>query len=156
MANFKSILMCALGMLVLTIGVGAQTRVANSKLIEPYTLREDFQGDSLGQWASYPPAQDVGYEPSLSPTSQFEAPGGRSLMRMVKPNIPGALRSGFIRKIRIVVNEGAMINFAYRINTPNTSTQMEVGLAGANGALYTRKLNAELNRWTTADVRFSE
>src|SRR5688572_14983619 len=139
MANFKSILMCALGMLLLMISVSAQTRVANSKLVQPFTLREDFQGDSLGQWASYPPAQDVGYEPSLSPTSQFGAPGGRSLMRVVKPNIPGALRFGFIRKIRMVVNEGAMLNFAYRINTPNTSTQMELGLAGTNGALYTRR-----------------
>ena len=102
-------------------------------------MREDFQGDSLGQFASYPPAQDVGYEPSLAPTSQFDAPGGRSLMRVVKPNVPGALRFGFIKKIRIVVSDGATFSFAYRVNTPSTGAQIEIGLAGTNGTLYTRR-----------------
>ena len=83
-------------------------------------MRNDFQGDSLGQWASYPPVQDVGYEPSLSPTSQFDAPGGRSLMRIVKPNLAGPLRFGFIKKIRIIANDQAALNFAFRVNTPKT------------------------------------
>ena len=102
-------------------------------------MREDFQGDSLGQWASYPPAQDIGYEPSLSPTSQFSAPGGRSLMRVVKPNVSGLLRFGFIKRTRTVVSVGATIGFAYRVNTPGTA-QIEFALAGTNGILYTRKV----------------
>ncbi|MCA1603302.1 MAG: hypothetical protein LC776_17235, partial [Acidobacteria bacterium] len=125
-------------------------------MTQPYTMEEDFQGDSLGQWASYPPAQDVGYEPSLSPTSQYDAPDGRSLMRVAKPNLPGALRFGFIKKIRIVVSDGARVSFAYRVNTPNTGAQIEVGLAGTNGTLYTRRTTAQTNRWTVADARFSE
>jgi hypothetical protein len=134
----------------------AQTNVTASKLTQPYTMREDFQGDSLGQWASYPPAQDVGYEPSLAPTTQYDAPGGRSLMRVVKPNVTGALRFGFIRKIRIVVSEGAAIGFAYRINTPTTAAQIEIGLAGANGILYTKRISVQTNRWTVADAKFYE
>src|SRR5688572_17578388 len=130
-----SLLLCLLVTGLLTMSARAQTSVPNAKLTQPYTLREDFQGDSLGQWASYPPAQDVGYEPSLSPTSQFEAPGGRSLMRVVKPNLPGTLRFGFIRKIRIVVNEGAALSFAYRVNRPGTAAQIEIGFAGTNGTL---------------------
>ena len=104
----------------------AQTNTARP-LLTPYVMREDFQGDSLGQWASYPPAQDIGYEPSLSPTSQFDAPGGRSLMRVVKPNVPGALRFGFIKKIRTVASVGATIGFAYRVNTPATA-EIEIGI----------------------------
>src|SRR6185436_9869806 len=106
----------------------AQTHVTASRLTQPHTLREDFQGDSLGQWASYPPAQDVGYEPSLGPTSQYGAPGGRSLMRVVKPNRPAALRFGFIRKIRMVVSNDARLSFAYRLNTPAAGSQIEIGL----------------------------
>ena len=39
------------------------------------TIEDDFDGDGLGQWASYPPAQDVGYEPSLTPTADSMHPG---------------------------------------------------------------------------------
>ena len=48
------------------------------QILESHTLREDFQHDGLGQFASYPPAQDVGYEPSLTPVTDHGAPGGRA------------------------------------------------------------------------------
>ena len=67
-----------------------ETPVTSKRMIlAPNEVRDDFQGEGLGQWASYPPAQDIGYEPSISPTSDFGAPGGRSLMRVVKPNRAG-------------------------------------------------------------------
>ncbi|CAN5798604.1 hypothetical protein BH20ACI3_BH20ACI3_06610 [soil metagenome] len=152
----SSLLLCALATCVLARCGSAQTNASRLVLTQPYTMREDFQGDSLGQWASYPPAQDVGYEPSLAPTSQYDAPGGRSLMRVVKPNVPSALRFGFIKKIRIVVSDDATVSFAYRVNTPGTGAQIELGLAGTNGTLYTRRTAAQTNRWTVADARFSE
>lgn len=140
----------------LLVDSDAQTAASRPALTQPYTLRENFQGDSLGQFASYPPAQDVGYEPSLAPTTKFDAPGGRSLMRAVKPNLPGPLRFGFIRKIPMVVSDGARIGFAYRVNTPVPSAQIEIGLAGTNGTLYKRRMPVQTNRWTVAELRFSE
>ena len=125
-------------------------------LTQPYTMREDFQGDSLGQFASYPPAQDVGYEPSLAPTSQFNARGGRSLMRVVKPNVSGTLRFGFIKKIRMVISDGATFSFAFRVNTPKTDAEIEIALAGTNGTLYTKKTTTETNSWVVAASNFSE
>ena len=133
----------------------AQTVPSRPVLTEPYIMRDDFQGDSLGQWASYPPAQDIGYEPSISPTSQFNAPGGRSLMRVVKPNVPGTLRFGFIKKVRIVVSDDAMLGFTYRVNTPATA-EVEMALAGANGILYTKKVPAQTNRWTVGGAKLSD
>jgi hypothetical protein len=147
---------CLLATCVLVTSASAQTNAPTPKLIQPYTMREDFQGDSLGQFASYPPAQDVGYEPSLTPTSQFDALGGRALMRVVKPNIPGVLRFGFIRKIRIVVSHDAALSFAYRVNNPEPDAQIEIGLAGTNGNLYTRTTTARTNRWTVVEARLSE
>src|SRR5688572_23621773 len=92
-----SLLVCISATCMLFKIGASQTLPSKPVLNQPYTLREDFHGDSLGQFASYPPAQDVGYEPSLAPTAKFDAPGGRSLMRVLKPNLPGPLRFGFIR-----------------------------------------------------------
>ncbi|MGI9069382.1 MAG: heparinase II/III domain-containing protein [Pyrinomonadaceae bacterium] len=147
---------CILATCVFVKSDRAQSNAKTTLLTQPYRMGEDFQGDSLGQWASYPPAQDVGYEPSLTPTSQYNAPGGRSLMRVVKPNITGALRFGFIKKIRIVTSDSAGVRFAYRVNTPTAAAQIEIGLAGTNGALYTTRLTAQTNRWTSAEARLSE
>ena len=91
-------------------------------ILAPYEVRDDFQGEGLGQWASYPPAQDIGYEPSISPTSDFGAPGGRSLMRVVKPNRAGTQRFGFIKKVRAKVASDSRIRFAYRLNSPSPAT----------------------------------
>ena len=151
-----SLLITILATCVLLESTSAQTPPSKIVLTEPYIMRDDFQGDSLGQWASYPPVQDVGYEPSLAPTTQFGAPGGRSLMRVVKPNLTGPLRFGFIKKIRIVANDQATLNFAFRVNTPKTDAQMEIGLAGTNGTLYTKITTAQTNRWTAAAVKLSE
>ena len=113
---------------------GAQTD--ERPATRPHTLREDFQRDSLGQFASYPPAQDVGYEPTLAPTTDFDAPGGRALMRVVKPNVAGALRFGFIRQTSLLASEGAKLSFAYRLNHAEPDESLEIGVAGADGCRY--------------------
>lgn len=150
-----TLLLCLLATCILTENGRAQTGSARSKLTQRYTMHEDFQGDSLGQWASYPPAQDVGYEPSLAPTSKYDAPGGRSLMRVVKPNITGPLRFGFIKKIQVVVNNEAGIRFSYRINTSRASALIEIGLAGTNGILYTSTAVAQVDRWAQVESKLS-
>lgn len=151
-----SLIPCAFAVCLLTKSAAAQSNVSKSALTQPYSMREDFQGDSLGQFASYPPAQDVGYEPSLAPTTQFDAPGGRALMRSIKPNVPGPLRFGFIRKVRLTVSDGATVTFAYRLNTPKPGSQVEIGLAGTNGTLYTKTTTVQTNSWSVVDVPFSE
>ena len=128
------------------------SQVRSELLTEPYSLHDDFQGDSLGQWASYPPAQDVGYEPSLSPTTEFGAPGGRSLMRVIKPNRSGGQRFGFIKKVRMTVGNDCRFRFSYRLNSPTTDATIEIGLAGIDGHLYSTKLTARTNEWSTAQV----
>ncbi|HKO99118.1 MAG TPA: heparinase II/III family protein [Pyrinomonadaceae bacterium] len=150
------LLLCVLAACILTENGIAQTVNTPPKLTQPYIMREDFQGDSLGQWASYPPAQDVGYEPSLAPTSKYDAPGGRSLMRVVKPNIPGPLRFGFIKRIQIVVSNDASLRFAYRVNATGTSASIETGLAGTNGTLYTKTTTVQVDRWSQSESKLSE
>lgn len=133
----------------------AQSNGSLKSLTQPYSLREDFQGEGLGQWASYPPAQDIGYEPSLAPTSDFGAPGGRSLMRVVKPNRNGFQRFGLIRKIRMTFASDSRLKFSYRLNSPNSDGVIEVGFAGTDGRRYETKLTAKRNEWNTVDLPIS-
>ena len=121
------------------------------KFLEPYELRDDFQGDGLGQWASYPPVQDIGYEPSISPTTQFDAPGGRALMRVVQPPGPGELTLGFIKRVNLVSNDNMKLSFSYRINAL-TDSKIEIGLAGTDAQRYSATLLAKNNGWSTSEV----
>jgi hypothetical protein len=133
-----------------------QNKSVEIKLAEPFTMRDDFQGDSLGQWASYPPPQDIGYEPSLSPTADFDARGGRSLMRVVRPNHRGPLRFGFIKRLNMVMAEGARLSLAYQLRSPSSNDLIEIGLAGQDGHRYTTKGPAVADRWTNLEVKLAE
>lgn len=123
---------------------------------QTFTLREAFQHNSLGRFASYPPAQDVGYDPSLAPTTDYDAPGRRALMRVVKPNRAGALRFGFIRQASLLVNEGAKLAFAYRLNHAAPNDSLEIGVAGSDGCRYVKRITASAGKWNNAEIPLSE
>ena len=142
----------ALATFAIINNASGQTRQA----MEPYALRDDFQNESLGQWASYPPAQDIGYEPSLSPTKDYGARGGRALMRVVKPNREGPQRFGFIKKLRMIVAGDSRLSFSYRLNSLPSGASIEVGLAGTNGRRYTTRLPVKTNEWTVVELPLSE
>jgi hypothetical protein len=114
----------------------------------PFTMYDDFQGDSLGQWASYPPAQDIGYEPSLTPTTLLGARGGRSLMRVVRPTAAGPLRIGFIKHVPFIAERTARLSFAYRLEAPDSAAMIEVGLAANSGRLFASRMQATTGSWT--------
>jgi Heparinase II/III-like protein len=116
----------------------------------PFTMRDDFERDSLGQWASYPPAQDVGYEPSLTPTTIDGARGGRSLMRVVRPTAAGRLRIGFIKHVPFIAQRDARLSFSYRLEAPGSAATIETGLAGGSGRLFVSRQTATTGSW--ADV----
>lgn len=149
----RFLILCVLSACVFLPQTKAQS---SNNLLEADTMREDFQSEGLGQFASYPPAQDIGYEPSITPTEKFDPPGGRALMRVVQPTRAGNLRFGFIKKVEMVSSVDARLSFSYRINTPNGNPSIEIGVAGANGNRYTKEINAAANGWTKAEIRLSE
>src|SRR5512141_1661323 len=100
---------------VLLVLIPVLAVAAPKPALEPFSLKQDFQENSLGQWASYPPVQDVGYDPSLSPAFEFGAPGGRSLMRIVRPVTPGPFRLGFIRRLGAASGDAVRMSFSYRL-----------------------------------------
>src|SRR5687768_2692783 len=136
---------CALGI--------CQSESFAQSMSEPFTLRENFQHDSLGQMASYPPPQDYGYEPSITPTSDHNPPGGRALMRVIKPNRDGQLRFGFIRQSFLRMNEDAKISFAYFLNHAAPGDEIEIGIAGGDGCRYVERIPAKTKSWTTEEIK---
>jgi hypothetical protein len=120
---------------------------ARGSLIEPFMLTDDFEGDGLGQWASYPPAQDVGYEPSLAPTTDYQAEGGRAIMRVWQPVHDGPLRLGFIKHVPFTVSAGVRIAMRFRLEPIAASATIEVALAGADGRRYMGRVVAASDRW---------
>ncbi len=149
-----------LAVLIFSLGVfgstGSAQKEEGGRLLNPFTMQDDFQGDGLGQWASYPPPQDIGYEPSLSPTNEFDARGGRSLMRVARPTRKGALRFGVIKRLTMVMAEGARLSFSYQLRSPSSNDLIEIGLAGEDGHRYTTKVPAAGDRWTNREIKLGE
>lgn len=102
----------------------------------PFTWNEDFRGELLDQFASYPPVQDAGYDPSLAPTSDYGAPGGRALMRIFHSVRTGPARFGFIRRLDLVSSANADLSFSYRFDSASAANRIEIGIAGADGRRY--------------------
>lgn len=143
-----SLALVSLAVLVF-VAAGQPNRLAD------FSSVEDFQGDGLGQWASYPPAQDIGYEPSITPTSGFDAPGGRSLMRWVHPTRRGDLRIGFIKEVRFTVSNRSSVSFDARLSDHLKGRRIEIGVAGGDGNRYSSEVAVGSNGWskTSMDLR---
>lgn len=131
----------------------ASSSAAAERLLQPFHLYDDFSGNALGQWACYPAVQDAGYNPSLSPTSDFGAIGGRSLMRVVRPPSTGRLRFGFIKKLNAVAITPVKVSFSYRL-TFGSPAMIEIGFVGGDGRLYATRFETSSNTWSKKEVDF--
>lgn len=128
-----------------------------STVTEPSIWRENFQGTELGQFASYPPVQDAGYDPSIVPTAEYGALGGRSLMRILKPVRSGPERFGFIRRLDLVASDGGILSFSYRLSIASSGDHIEVGIAAANGRRYAVSREADTTKsWHNISVGVEE
>ena len=136
-------------------GAGRAPVSSASGVLQPAVVHDDFSGAGLGQWASYPPAQDVGYEPSLTPTADYDAPGKRALMRVVTPVTAGPLRIGFIKQMPLVASAGGTLEFSYRLEPRTLAAEIELGIAGGDGNRYTITVRASSGRWTAATANLS-
>jgi hypothetical protein len=142
--------------LFISLLIAGAAWAAPATVLEPLKLHQDFQENTLGQWASYPPPQDIGYEPSISPTSEFGAPGGRSMMRVFRPVSTGRFRLGFIRKLDAVASGATHVAFEYRLKPAHAGDAVEIGLAGGDGKRYRQRVAVGGDGWLRADVRFPE
>ncbi len=119
---------------------------AQPPAIQPYTWTETFQSGNLGQFSSYPPAQDAGYDPTIAPAA------GGALLREVRPSRSGPARFGFIRRLDMVSAAGGRLSFSYRMDYTRPEDGIEIGIAGADGKRYTTTMGTEPGGWRTVQV----
>jgi Heparinase II/III-like protein len=119
---------------------------AQPAAIQPYTWTENFQAGNLGQFSSYPPAQDAGYDPTIAPAA------GGALVREVRPSRSGPARFGFIRRLDMVSAAGGRMSFSYQIDHTLPEDGIEVGIAGADGRRYSATIAIAPGGWRTAQI----
>ncbi len=141
-------------LLILSVSLAAARPAVVS---HPAALHGDFDHGGLGQWASYPPVQDIGYDPSLSPTTEYAAPGSRALMRVYRPVSTGLMRVGFIKRLDMLATGDITMAFSYRLTPVTPGAILEIGLAGSDGHRYTKTLTVESrDGWGKASAQFAD
>lgn len=97
---------------------------------------EDPAPGELGGWTSYPPVQDVGYDPSITPSDGW-------MLRIVRPPSTGPMRVGFLKRLDRVAAGPVRVSLNYRLKPAAAGAWVEVGLAGANGKRYAARLGSD-------------
>ncbi|MCX6622129.1 MAG: heparinase II/III family protein [Acidobacteria bacterium] len=122
----------------------------------PDLTNEDPREGNLGGWASYPPVQDAGYDPSLTPASGYDAPGRQSLMRIVRPASAGPLRFGFIKRLDRIAAGKVRVSFNCRLKPDVPGSLIEIGIAGETGRRYTVRQSTAPSGWSRASAEFGD
>ena len=102
--------------------------LAAAQQLVPYHYAEDFSSGQAAGWTSYPPVQDVAYDPSLRPMRG-------ALVRVNRPTRSGTLDVGFIRRMSFIASPALRISFDVALEPFNPPASLEVGLALRRGAL---------------------
>ncbi len=79
----------------------------SAPLLDKHTVTEGFEDGTVGSWASYPPAQDTAYDPTIwvKPLAVEEDAANRALYREITPNYPIAYVFGVREKYDLWVDE---------------------------------------------------
>src|SRR5271169_2613429 len=126
-----------LGVVVLAAALLPESWAAAVKPVTvPFQYREDFESGELKSWASYPPAQDVAWDPTLT-TASDPAVGRYALQRIFLPVQSGKASFGIIKKIRFLAATSAHLKFSYFIHSYFRPESLRVVLCGADGERYT-------------------
>lgn len=105
----------------------------------------------MGGWASYPPVQDAGYDPSFA---LVQSENGNTLMRTVRPVSHGPMRIGFIKRINRLAAPSLRVSFAYRLQPEVPGGSIEIGFAGRDAHRYAVAHPATGAAWSNAQAEF--
>jgi hypothetical protein len=146
-----------LRLLFILLFIGAALPGGNLKReLEPYTCFFDFASGSVGAWASYPPAQDTAYDPTIWVKSIGEN-RTRALVREITPNYEIDYTFGMRKKLNIYVDKNSLLSFRYYVKNHRIVEGIIVkfGFEDGSSKEVTVPVNKKLS-WEDAQVRFRD
>ena len=146
-----------LRLLFILLFVGVALPGGNLKReLEPYICFFDFASGSVGAWASYPPAQDTAYDPTIWVKSIGENKT-RALVREITPNYEIGYTFGMRKKLNIYVDRNSLLSFRYYVKNHRTVEGIIVkfGFEDESSKEVTVPVNKKLS-WEDAPVMFRD
>ncbi len=127
---------------------------SQTSVLEKCRLSFDFESGSVGPWASYPPAQDVAYDPTIwvKPVAEFS--GSKALTREITPLYPIAYLFGVRKKVDVFVDATSSLSFKYYIKKRLLVDSVLVKFGFEDGASFTKNY-AHDHSQTTGEIQFS-
>ena len=98
---------------------GYAVHAFSEPVLIPYTYSENFEKGAVGPWASYPPAQDTAYDPSIQvkPLLNVKDAENRALYREITPNYNIDYEFGVRKLLDMYVTEKSVLSFRYYIKS---------------------------------------
>ncbi|MGD8780968.1 MAG: hypothetical protein PVH88_18625 [Ignavibacteria bacterium] len=124
---------------------------------EPYTYYQDFESGEVSAWSSYPPAQDMAYDPYLYPGKISDSYKGICLCKLYNPswNVPQLI--GASKKLSMHLDNKSVIKFRYFVKTTNVPSWLGIDLGLSNGErIRARYTETELNHWDCVSFTLSD
>lgn len=133
------------------------TAKAQSPVLEPFTYSFDFESGSVGSWSSYPPAQDIAYDPTIWVKKIPDFSKNLSLVREITPNYQIEYIFGVRKKVDIYVDQSSSLLFNYYVKNRFSAESIRVKFGFEDGTNIEE--NIQYNHQLTGakcEIKFSE
>jgi hypothetical protein len=130
---------------------------AQNPVLEPFTYSFDFESGSVGSWSSYPPAQDIAYDPTIWVKKIPAFSNSLSLVREITPNYEIEYIFGVRKKVDIYVNQSSILSFNYYIKNRFETESIRVKFGFEDGTMIEKDIphNSQLITGK-CKIKFSE
>jgi len=133
------------------------TAKAQSPVLENFTYSFDFESGSVGSWSSYPPSQDIAYDPTIWVKKIPAFSKNLSLVREITPNYQIEYIFGVRKKVDIYVDQSSSLVFNYYLKNRFSAESIRVKFGFEDGTNIEK--NIPHNHQMTGakcEIKFSE
>lgn len=124
-------------------------------LFQSYVYHFDFENGAVGSWSSYPPAQDTGYDPTIS-VSKIGSNSTKALVREISPHYEITYKFGMREKVDLFVDRESELKFQYYVKNYRNIEGLVIKFAFENGKSYRLELSAKKFSWEKVRILFKD
>ncbi len=133
------------------------TAKAQSPVLENFTYSFDFESGSVGSWSSYPPAQDIAYDPTIWVKNIPAFSKNLSLVREITPNYQNEYVFGVRKKVNIYVDQSSSLLFNYYLKNRFSADSIRVKFGFEDGTNIEKNIPYNhQNTGVKCEIKFSE